>query len=332
MTSDNSKPTNEREIKENTLVEKKSSNNSYFFLLAIVITITICMLYTNYQINTHKQIINNNIQNILNRQNSLQEKLTKQLTLTTDKLDANLLAVNKKLNKALKNRAYSTNDWLMLKAKYCLQLAVINNNWTNDLQTTYGLLDSADEILKNLPHDKIDEIRESIAKEKLLIRQARQLDTVKILAKLSAIQQTAQDLPTKNTLSSNTKNQDIEVSQPNTWQEHLQYSLQQLKSLIIIKNNDESFSPTLTLSYIKMLRENITLNLQQAELAVIQRNQDIYVISIKQAIKNIESTYKLSNPKTQFVVKQLENLQEENLTTPKLELGASLQLLEEIMD
>ncbi len=254
---------------------------------------------------------------------SIQEKLN-------DRLDG----VSKNLSQALQEHWYQNNDWLLLKARYYLELAEINAHWSDNTQTTSALLQQADDLLANLHEPELYIVRQAIAKEMTQLQAIPTIDIVGLLAKLDAAQQLLTDLPIKNPFTlTNASPSSVTATNktPSAWRERVQNSIQLLEKLVLIRHHDEAVEPLLAPEYESVLRETCLLNLQEAQWAVIQRNHDVYKLSLTQAINTIKRTFDLQAKNTQTLLQQLNELQQTQLDSQKPTTGESLLLLNHLI-
>lgn len=241
--------------------------------------------------------------------------------------------VNKTLSTTLQEHNYRNNDWILLKARYYLELAVINARWSDNSSTTLALLKQADALLANLHEPALLSIRQAIANNSAQINAAPIVDIAGLLAQLDAIQDVATTLEPKNPFKRTAdKTSPITTNTSSTWRDRMQTTLDQLKKLVIIRHNDEALLPMLTPAYESLMRETIRLNLQEAQLAVLQHNQDVYQLTLKQAINNITRTFDVNAAGVKALIKQLGDLQQVTLDTPKILPDESLQRLNQFID
>ena len=100
--------------------------------------------------------------------------------------------------------------------------------------------------------------------------------------------------------------------------------------MVIIRHRDEDINPLPSPAYEAMLREEIRLNLQEAQWAVLQNNEALYQFLLTQAIKQINRSF--APDETQALLKQLQTLQQIHLIQPKPILEQSLPLLNQFIE
>ena len=319
--------------KVNPMPQKSHNILKYIIVTLIFTTIAFSTLYTKSLVKKQGDILNQQLEALKNAQNDFLTTNNISQQELTQSVNKKILIINKKLKNALKERWYQANDWLMLKASYYLQIAAINNNWTNDQGTTVGLLDEADKILAKIPGDTTLEVRQSIANDQLKIKQFRNTDIVKILVNLDAIQKNISALPTKQASITEIKPTAPVKNNLNLtdWQIHLKNSLDKLSKIIIIKPKKNQLNPVITPDYLNMIIENIRLNLQQAQWSVINNNYKVYNLALTQTNENIQRVFDTNNPKTIAVLEQIKLLQKINIAMKKPNIDDSLILLNKII-
>ncbi len=249
-------------------------------------------------------------------------------------LNDKLAGLSKRLSSAMQEHLYQNNDWLLQKTRYYLEMAETNAHWSDNTQTTIALFQQADALLVNLHEPQWLAIRQAIATDIAQLQTIPTLDIAGMLARLDAAQHVLTTCPSKNPLAlTKTKTlPDTTIKPPATWREHLQVSLDLLKKLVIIHHHNEAIQPLLTPEYETIMRENIRLNLQETQWAVLQKNQAVYDLSLTQAIDNIRMVFDQNAPCTQLLIEQLHALQSTQLKSEAPSSGQSLLLLNQFIE
>lgn len=296
------------------------------------------LMYEKYQLAHSLQSLKNEMQSLAQQQTQTINTLHTNLqTIIPEQiqLQEKLNATNASVTRALQESRYQSNDWLLLKARYCLELAAINQRWSNNSSTTIALLQQADHLLMNIHDAELYPLRQAIAQEISLINTTSSVDTVGILSKIDAVQQLLIKLPIKNafapTPALSPKNTTDSASS-SIWQAQVQKSVALLKKLVVIRHHNENIEPLVSPEYESILRENCILNLQEAQWAVIQQNPEVFTLALNQAINTIVRTFDLNDSNTTLILKQLNALKEVELTTKKTPPGEALSLLNQIID
>lgn len=251
-----------------------------------------------------------------------------------DSLLIKLKLLDKSLHFALQQRLYQAKDWLLLKARYCLELAQINAHWSDNSETTIGLLQQADAMLADVHDQHLFAIRQAIAKEIAQVQAIQKLDMAGMLSQLDAAQSVIANLPLKPSVAPVDKNKVGTVGNDTSsaWRERLKGSVALLEKLVVVRRHDEDILPLPSPEYEAILRESICLNLQEAQWAVLQNNDFVFQFSLAHAIKNIKRLLSPDTAATKTVIQQLLVLQKIHLTQQKPDLEQSLPLLNQLIE
>ena len=251
-----------------------------------------------------------------------------------DTLDNRVTNLDSQVQSLLHQSSYSTKDWLLLKARYCIELAQINAHWGDDTETTISLMQEADSLLANNHDQRLFSIRQTLAKEIATLQAVPKVDQAGLLSQLDAAQDVAATLPLKPVVMpvENTKNISDPTKTQSNWRERLQQNLKLFEKLIVIRRHDDAIVPLPSVAYEAMLRQEIRLNLQEAQWAILQNNEAVYQFALAQAVKNIPRSFALGNPITEGLMKQLTELQKTHLTKNKPLVNESLPLLNQVIE
>ena len=256
----------------------------------------------------HWQELKNQIQTL----SQSQQKITSQVLLQQHQIQA------------LKQTTLSqTKNEDIQKAMYYLDLAQINAQWSHNITATMHLLLAADQILANSQHPNLSNIRLAIREDLKTLEQIPPIDTIGLLSKLSTLDQKI----TQFSIQSNTVTpKSMQSSKTASWRDNLQDNMQQLRGLISIHYQDTTWLEPFNPDYLALLRENIRMNLQQAELAVVEQHQALYQLALSSIEKSLCTGFNPNNPKTQALLNEVHDLQKATVVypIPKLHLYASL--------
>lgn len=287
---------------------------------------------TQQKINTLLDQINNLKQQQLNTDKQVATSL-KLISDNQEKFHEEISTLDKYLQTALKQRLYQTKDWLLLKARYCIELAQINAHWSDNSETTIALLQQADTLLVDVHEQRAFPIRQAISKEITALQTMPKLDIAGLLSQLDAAQNVIATLELKPAISPEEKLSTNESNHTSsTWRKHLKNTVGLLEKLVVVRRHDEDILPLPSPAYESMLREGIRLNLQEAQWALLQNNESIYQFSLGQALKNIGRAFAPNIAGTDALIGKLKSLQQIHLIQQKPILELSLPLLNQLID
>lgn len=334
MTQDNSESPHQSSTDSDhpqRLVREKSP---LLLLTLLAISVIIGVIYTHFYV---KRALNQTqvaLQQLHAQQSAMQRHLHEDNAERQKITQARIDALDSKLEQARQAQPTQTSDWLLLKVRYCLQLASINNLWTDDKPTTLGLLDEADSLLSQLESEGVTSVRKAIAAEKIKLQSIPSLDITGILSTLHALEENVGHLSllqAEKTPTSSSQPQDKSVGLTKTWREHLHQALRTLQSLVVIRHQDDLNFAYLDPAARSILIEAMRMNLQAAQLAVIQRQPSIYHQMLEQAIQSTKRLFDPQDAKTSAFIKQIKQLESINLTEPKPSLDEALTRLNQLI-
>lgn len=330
---------------ENTAESKPSTTHSSTIksswmvkaLLLLAIGGAIFAIYASFW---QSQDIRQQMQTLRQSVASLQTQQSEQIANAHSKTQADeqrLQVLEQRLTSELEQRNQQNNDWLLLKARYYLELAQINALWGNNLAMTSDLLTQADTVLENHHNPNLVAVRQAIAEEKNQISAIPVFDTVGVLTQLDAAEKIINELQVNTTgvrpAPVSTVMQPLtEQQSTSTWRERLNKSLSLLGQLVVVRHHDEEIQPLMTPAYEALVREQLRLTLQQVQWAVMQHDEALYQLNLKQALKKITQSFDANDAKTQTLLNQLKALQQKNITVEKPKISQSLTLLNQRID
>lgn len=354
MTNGNEEQKEAKQLKHDSEVEPTTrsdsttqKNNSLFTGLTFIIAIA-AIIIAVYTIQLNQQLQ----QKLVDEKNALatqMEQLKQTQSTTQEQIDikaegiqqnhtdlqSKLDSLNKQWHSAMSQRLYQNQDWLLLKARYYLELGQINTFWSDNFKATIALLQQADDLLKQVNEPKIMDVRQAIAKEISALKATPTVDVAGLLSQLDAAQISVSNLTIQSTIDESETEAQTETPKtpnPSAWRTRLQDSVNLLEKLVVIRRDDEDIKPLMSPLFESILRESIRLNLQEAQWAILNNNPVVYELALKQAIMNIKRTFNEEAQNTSALIKQIKELQQIKLTQEKPVIGQALPLLNQLID
>ncbi|KTC66490.1 uroporphyrinogen III methylase HemX [Legionella adelaidensis] len=249
-----------------------------------------------------------------------------------EKVQGSLNQFQENLQKIVQQTQYKEQDWLLLQARYYLELAQMNAQWNNNAASTLALLKQADAVLSGLNEQRLFPVRQAIAKEIAQVEATPKVDLPGILSQLDASQDLIQSLPVKKPEKAESS-APIQSSSTNgsKWSVQWHKSLEMLSKLVVIRRNDTPYQPLVSPKEEGIARNILRLNIQEVQWAALQGNNQLYQFALKQALKNTALIFDINNAKTQLLINKLESLQQIQITQPRIMLNESLPLLNNLL-
>lgn len=280
-------------------------------LLSFIFLLGFYKLYWHQQQELHAQFT----QLEKNHQNQLHE--------IKEKTETQYNALNHEIQTNVQQHNLPNQHWLLLKARYYLELAQIQAHWGNTNDLINALLQEADKTLSLFHEPQALVIRQAIAKDIAAVQNAKPIDSAGILSQLDAAQKSLSQLKmlNKNRFEATLK---ANSSETNDWHSHLENSLTRLSQLIVIRHHDEQQAEPLISPLLEdILKEKIALNLQEAQWAVLHENDAVYQLTLSQAIRTLKKHFGDQD----HLMASLNHLQTLKVQQQQIPIGEALPLL-----
>jgi uroporphyrin-3 C-methyltransferase len=176
-----------------------------------------------------------------------------------------------------------TDDWLIAEAEYLLRLANQRLNLEKDWQGALAILIAADSILLETKNPQLDSIRLILANEIVTLRAVPAVDITGAVSRIQAVQEqitllewVPRKLP-KDVAKIETSNDKVELS---SWEKFLDKAWKGLNSIVRIRDNGKALPAPLTPDQYYYLQQNMQLMLEQAQVALVRQQAELYLHSI----------------------------------------------------
>lgn len=218
--------------------------------------------------------------------NSLNDLSDKQQTLLNSLAQESYFHTQKLADLGARSRT----DWLLAEAEYLMHLANQRLTLEQDINSAEAMLTSADKIIEEINDPGLFEIRQALANEIVSLQQISHLDYQGLYLKLNALISSLDKLKQTSFLRENTSEQKIENStevKPESTNQALaiwKSIWSDLKQAVSIRRLDQPVEPLLAPEQDYYLKQNLRLMLEQASLALIDKNAIIYQSSLSKAL------------------------------------------------
>lgn len=176
-----------------------------------------------------------------------------------------------------------TDDWLIAEAEYLLRLANQRLNLEKDWQGALAILIAADSILLETKNPQLDSIRLILANEIVTLRAVPAVDITGAVSRIQAVQEqitllewVPRSLP-KDVAKIETSDDKVELS---PWEKFLDKAWKGLNSIVRIRDNGKALPAPLTPDQYYYLQQNMQLMLEQAQVALVRQQAELYLHSI----------------------------------------------------
>lgn len=312
-------------------------NAMTFIVATIALTSTFYVFYHHQELqkklNQNRTLLNEQLNQIKQDQATTREQ-TELLKKTQSQLQEQFGRLHQQLETTLNQQRYENQDWLLLKARHYLELAEINTHWGDSYNASIALLQESDHILKEMNTPKIFDIRQAIAKDIDQLKSIPAIDMAGLLSQLDAAQARVSELTIQSAGDESElegENKAPTLSNTPAWRSRLQDSIHLLEKLVVIRHDNEEIKPFMSPWLESIIKENIRLNLEEAQWAILNRNPVIYQLAINQAITHLKRTFGSKSPDAAALIKQLHQLQVTKIIQNKPISSGALTLLNQLI-
>ena len=218
-------------------------------------------------------------------------------------------------------------DYALAEVEHLLTIASHNLLLGYNYDTTVSALDAASIRLAGIAIDEAKVIKGQLDRDVRILKSSNQIDLSKSILFLSNLSDRIDSLPLKKILMKNKlqDNKEIDYINEDEVKNFLTLILEELKSLIIIRRNENVTQDFFLPDEINLLKLNIKFELANAKLALLNRDKKSLENSILQINNYLEDYYDLSNVETQDIHDQLSQIVNLDFSTPNIDINSSLE-------
>ena len=283
------------------------------------------------------QAKNQSLQSSLNSEKQAAQKQQSALASRLQVAEKRIIAQNKRLQSM---SSTSRDDWLLAEAEYLLKLANQRVLIEREAESAVGLLDEADAILRDMVDPDLFPLRKAIAQDLAALRLSKSIDVEGLYLSLLALAQQIDALPTRPEpkLGADVAEDDtvdtsalLEANVDHWWsvpfasfKRFVDTFLNQIK----VTPHEESGRPVVLMQPQThlYLKQNLRMQLERAQLALLREQQKIYSESLSQAAFWVREYFPKSE-QTQTFIGELQKLETEMVVKQLPDISGSWELL-----
>jgi uroporphyrin-3 C-methyltransferase len=222
-------------------------------------------------------------------------------------------------------------DWLLAEVEYLLRLANQRLNLERDVTGAAAMLVAADKVLLEINNPAYDNVRTKIASEIQQLRRVPGVDKVGAIARLQAMQDSLDQvdwLPQVRLPSTASDANTTLAGAAQAWYQQLFDELKQgLAQVVRIRRQDSPVDIPMAPEQAYYLQQNAHLMLEQAQLAMLRGDQNLYDSSLGR-VKGWVERYLPKQDQAVLALRQLlGELQQWQVSPAVPDISASLQAL-----
>ncbi|RLQ20982.1 uroporphyrinogen III [Seongchinamella sediminis] len=230
--------------------------------------------------------------------------------------------------------SFSANDhqsWLRAEVQYLLRLANQRVIMARDTQSALVLLASADSILQQLDDVTMHEVRAAIAAEQAALRAVPKVDVEGIYLRLSALIEQADSL-----VIFQMPEQEDQVAdagqEEDDWQVRLERGYEEaarkLSDYIVIRRRDVPMHALMDPQWEGLVRQNLRMLLEQAQVALLSGNQTLYVESLQRSQHWVAQFFDTDEVAARAMSREIDQLESRTVQVVMPDLSRSLRALD----
>ena len=229
----------------------------------------------------------------------------------------------------------SRKDWLLAESEYLLRLANQRIMMENTSQGALALLKSADKILQETDDVAIYPVRKALASDLAALEAIPTFDLEGSYLKLAALNEQVENLRLIPLTDKNKLPSLIQEITPDavseSWTQGIKESwakaVDKLEKLIVIQHRDDAIEPLLSPEQTYYLQQNLHLMLEQAQLALLQKNQAVFDLSLEKAGTWTSTYFEEGDAATQALLRGITELKALHIAPNMPDISGSLKAL-----
>lgn len=261
---------------------------------------------------------------------------TGDLDSQTQKLAQALAAVQAQLSEQNEEiTRYSANDredWLLAEVQYLLRMANQQLLMGGDAEAAQALLNSADTILLNLDDVRLHEVRAAVATDLAEVRAIPRVDVEGLYLRLAALVDQAGKLVIFQLPETEAEPAQVPAD---TWKARLQQgyeaALAKLSDYIIIRRRDEPMQALMDPQWEGLVRQNLRMLLEQAQIALLSGNQLMYRDSLERAQHWVQEFFESDEAAARAMSGEITALADANIAIRLPDISGSVQAMDTVM-
>ena len=264
---------------------------------------------------------------------TLENKESGELSRLTQSVESVKEQVAKQQATLARFSASDRDNWLLSEAGHLLRLANQRLLMAADPVAAEALLKSADAILRGVDDPSLHVVRAAIAKEVAALRALPKEDLEGIYLSLAALMEQADKLVIFQLPKQAERPQPAPASD---WQGRLHQgykaALRKLSDYVIIRRRDVPMQALMDPQWEGLVRQNLRMLLEQAQIALLSDNQAVYVASLKSAQQSVAQFQASDEVGAKAISVEITRLQGLTIGIALPDISLSLQALDDAVE
>ena len=270
----------------------------------------------------------------------LQQDVTRRMADLEGALDSARQTLDEKLatfdSRLARQRArleqFSADDrdsWLLAEAQYLLRLANQRLVMTADTDTAEALMRNADGMLRELGDAGLHAVRAALAADLAAVRAVPRLDLEGIYLRLNALIEQSNDLIVFELPETA---EELPLPDAENWRDRLRLgydkALQKLSDYVVFRRRDLPVETLMDPQWEGLVRQNLRMLLQQAQVAMLSGNQHLFEESLMRARDWVSQFFASDEQAAQAIDAELDELASTQVSVEVPDASRTLQALQ----
>jgi uroporphyrin-3 C-methyltransferase len=230
--------------------------------------------------------------------------------------------------------------WVVAEAEYLLRLANQRLTMARDAVAAEALLSNVDKILLELGDPGLHEVRAAVAADLAAVRAVPTVDVEGIYLRLSALVEQAGQLKIFQVQAEDQQLEPAPASAPapapaEGWQGRLQTgyeaALAKLSDYLIIRRRDVPMQAMMDPQWEGLVRQNLRMLLEQAQVALLSGNQTLYRESLRRAQHWVDEFFESDGAAARAMSAEIGQLADLDIAASVPAISRSIQALDDAM-
>lgn len=228
--------------------------------------------------------------------------------------------------------ATDRDDWLLAEAEYLLRLSNQRLIMAGDVVAATALLGSADNILLELDDVSLHSARAAVAADLAALRAVPKVDVEGLYLRLAALAGQVEQL---RVFRMPEQAASLESAEPEDWRGRLQRGYEQalgkLSEYIVIRRREVPYEALMDPQWEGMIRQNMRMLLEQAQVALLSGNQVLFRESLQRAGHWVQQFFEVDQAGSQAIARDISNLTQQTIAVDIPDVSRSLRELDDAM-
>ncbi len=222
----------------------------------------------------------------------------------------------------------TSQDWLYAEVEYLIRMANQRALMEQDTEAALHLLTSADRIVRDAEGLTAHALREALALDIAALQAVNRPDVQGIFLKLSGLVSQVPNLKRNTPTYTTPESVDLNVAPPTGWLDRIQRLMtnaaSRLSELVDFRRDDVEIRPILPPAEEYYLRQNLTMKLQMAQLALLEGDNAVFRSSVESAAVWVSDYFQPDDPAVVATSQSLAALAEADISTNVPDISRSL--------